>query len=904
VTGRRAALRVARRTAWRNRKRTVFLIALIGVPIAASVVVAGLVRAAEMTPEEQARATFGDADYLVYATYLPEVEEWVEGKLAGVDGVESMLYHEAYGRLGSGEYGRILDVDPDDALGGSVMTVIEGEPPDEPDEIAVSRALAGAYDVEVGDTVDMAILVDEPSEYEIVGIVSPPLIQNEAIALVTPETMTTLVEESGNVEQANVSSLWLATGPEADQTAVELAESWMEEQTAFWPSSAVVPKPEALANLPDDIYIQLDQAQVDEMLAMEFTGEEGLPPEEEMYQAAYELIGEDGWEPMVIPYVSTELRSTYVEGAYQDLASSPPIVSTGVAALLLAEVAFIAGAAFATGTRRRLREIGLLGANGADIKQIRLTVIGEGLTVGVVGGLAGVAAGVVVLIVGRPIIQRFVSVLITGVELYPWDVVGPLLVAILATVIAAWLPARTASKVPTTTALQGRMPARAPRPWVAPLGLGLAGFGGLLLLVALTAAGTTATSAVAAIGSLLMVGGVALLAGPIVALVARMADRLRSTPRLVLRDSGRHRTRASVAVAATMVILLAPALTFALQTTEAERSLLYGLPTPADQVILAGSYDELGNPSTITAADIANVAGLVPEDGVARMTRLNVATVLEGESVPPPGQEEFAEAEGGEIVLGTPEWGAMLATPDLVDLYGGAAIESALDETGVVIFGVEDRDSWVLIDGERYDARELPVAVMWGVPRVLVSDDVAAGLGDPERLEGAIFHLSREMTNDERQELYYGNLEIYGGWSDISTTEVYLIGAGATLLAVLIVVALVTAVAAAEIKEEMEVIVAVGAPGSIRRRFLGVQTWLYTAIAALLAVPLGIGAIKIFGVAQGGYYGGPFGMLPSSHVVIPWPGIGFLILVLPVVVGLLTAAVTRSAPVTPPRRAT
>ena len=134
-------------------------------------------------------------------------------------------------------------------------------------------------------------------------------------------------------------------------------------------------------------------------------------------------------------------------------------------------------------------------------------------------------------------------------------------------------------------------------------------------------------------------------------------------------------------------------------------------------------------------------------------------------------------------------------------------------------------------------------------------------------------------------------------------TKIFLIAMGVTLLAVLIVVALVTAVAAAEIKEEMEVIVAVGAPGSIRRKFLGIQTWLYTTIAAVLAVPLGVGAVKIFGLAQGGHYGGPFGTLESSYTVVPWLGIGFVAVVIPAVVALLTGLATRSAPVTPPRRA-
>lgn len=907
TTGRRAALRVARRTAWRNRKRTFFLVAMIGVPVALSVVVAGVMRASELTPEEEAQLAFGDADYRASGMYSPELEGWVEANLPDLDPEsEWTLYHDAYGRLGDGEYGRVTDVDVGDPLGSSVLVLLEGEAPEEDGEIALSPTLAEALDLEIGDITELAVLTSDPTPYQVVGMVSPPLVRNEPLALVTPDRWSALIEAAGNVEESSAASQWLVDSPNPDESAVALSEAWAVGQTAFWPDTAVKPQPEELRALPIEIYVQLDQEQVDALVAMGIeVDDENGEGIDALYQAAYDMVGEDGYEPFSIPNLYTDLRSAYGGDFADDVASSPPVIATGVAALLLAEVAFVAGASFAAGTRRRLREIGLLGANGADVKQIRLTVIGEGLTVGVVGGLAGVATGVLVLVLGRPIIQRFVYYVMTGVDLNAFDVVGPLLVAVISALIAAWLPARTASKVPTTTALQGRMPAKAPRPWVAPLGLGLAAFGGLLLLVSLTAAGTTATSFVAAIGSLLMVGGVALLAGPIVALVSRIADRVRSTPRLVLRDSGRHRTRASVAVAATMVILLAPALAMVFQATEEQHTLLYGLPAPEDQVILAGAYDDLGEQVSVTDGDIATVAGLVPEDRVARFTRLNVGTVLEGESVPPEAADHNGGnfTEEGEPILGTPEWGAILGTADLGEVLGEPEIAKALEETGVVILGVEDRDSWVLIDGERHDARELPVPIMWGIQRVLISEQVVGELGDVERLDGALFHLGRPMTTEERNDLYYGNLEIYGGWSDISTTEIFLIAIGATLVAVLIVVALVTAVAAAEIKEEMEVIVAVGAPGSIRRRFLGIQTWLYTTIAAVLAVPLAMGAMKIFGLADGGYYSGPFGTMPSSQIVVPWMGIGFLVVALPLVVGLLTGLATRSAPVTPPRRA-
>src|SRR5690606_9413291 len=127
---------------------------------------------------------------------------------------------------------------------------------------------------------------------------------------------------------------------------------------------------------------------------------------------------------------------------------------------------------------------------------------------------------------------------------------------------------------------------------------------------------------------------------------------------------------------------------------------------------------------------------------------------------------------------------------------------------------------------------------------------------------------------------------------------------GGTLLVVLIVIALMTAVSAAEVDHDLGVVVAVGAPGSIRRRFLGVMAGYQTLVAAALAIPLGLGLLKVVGIARGGYYAGPFGILPASFIEVPWPAVLAVGIALPIIVTTLAALAVRSAPVTPPRRPT
>jgi hypothetical protein len=117
-------------------------------------------------------------------------------------------------------------------------------------------------------------------------------------------------------------------------------------------------------------------------------------------------------------------------------------------------------------------------------------------------------------------------------------------------------------------------------------------------------------------------------------------------------------------------------------------------------------------------------------------------------------------------------------------------------------------------------------------------------------------------------------------------------------------VALVTAVSAAEVDHEVRTIVAVGAPGSIRRRFLGLLTGYQTLVAMALAVPLGLGLVWVFSSAASYISAGPFGVVDSSMVIVPGPWLLSFAVLLPSVIGLLTLASVRSAPVTPPRRAT
>ena len=136
-----------------------------------------------------------------------------------------------------------------------------------------------------------------------------------------------------------------------------------------------------------------------------------------------------------------------------------------VIGLALLEVCLLAGAAFAVGVRRQTRTVGLLLAAGGDSRTVRRSVLGQarsGLTAFVVGVPLAVALGVG----GIALLQRVSPAVYGPLDLRPLKLIVIGVIAIVAGLLAAAIPARTASRVDPVRALSGRRgQAGTPRRW-------------------------------------------------------------------------------------------------------------------------------------------------------------------------------------------------------------------------------------------------------------------------------------------------------------------------------------------------------------------------------------------------------------------------------------------------------
>jgi putative ABC transport system permease protein len=109
--------------------------------------------------------------------------------------------------------------------------------------------------------------------------------------------------------------------------------------------------------------------------------------------------------------------------------------------------------------QRRLRAIGMLAAQGATQRDIRLVVRANGAATGIVGAIAGLVLGFLAWLAYRPQAENSAHH-VMGVFQLPWTVIGiSMVLAIIATYFAASRPAKTIARVPVVAALAGRPPA-------------------------------------------------------------------------------------------------------------------------------------------------------------------------------------------------------------------------------------------------------------------------------------------------------------------------------------------------------------------------------------------------------------------------------------------------------------
>jgi putative ABC transport system permease protein len=238
-------------------------------------------------------------------------------------------------------------------------------------------------------------------------------------------------------------------------------------------------------------------------------------------------------------------------------ALNPEFFSYAAITLGMLLIALVGAGGFTVLAQRRLRAIGMLGAQGATDRNIRLVVQANGVVVGVVGAVIGFVLGVVAWLSYRPHVEASAHHLI-GMFQLPWTVIGvAMALAVVATYLAARRPARTVARVPIVTALAGRPgPPRAVSRLSLPVGIGLLVAAFFLLGVA---GGSSNGGGLgqAVLALVLIAVAVVLLAPSSLALLAKIGGLAPIATRLALRDMARYRARSGSMLGAISLAVLA-----------------------------------------------------------------------------------------------------------------------------------------------------------------------------------------------------------------------------------------------------------------------------------------------------------------------------------------------------------
>ncbi|MFF7191220.1 FtsX-like permease family protein [Streptomyces sp. NPDC008222] len=209
--------------------------------------------------------------------------------------------------------------------------------------------------------------------------------------------------------------------------------------------------------------------------------------------------------------------------AHPELPLSRPVSARATTAvtvvfLALAEVCLLAAPAFAVGAQRSRRQFGLIGASGGEGRDIRAVVLGGGLIAGAVAAAVGTVLGIGLAVVVRPLFEERGGARFAGLDLHPVDLLGIALLAVLAGLAAAALPAVTAARQPVLAALTGRKGVRRSK-----LGLTLLGLAALVLGTAIAVFGTMRTEwkVVVAAGSVIAEIGVVAMTSAFMGIAGR-----------------------------------------------------------------------------------------------------------------------------------------------------------------------------------------------------------------------------------------------------------------------------------------------------------------------------------------------------------------------------------------------
>ncbi|MFE1784486.1 ABC transporter permease [Streptomyces sp. NPDC059506] len=544
---------------------------------------------------------------------------------------------------------------------------------------------------------------------------------------------------------------------------------------------------------------------------------------------------------------------------------------------------FIIANTFTMLVAQRTRELALLRAVGATRRQVTRSVLLEALVVGAVAAATGLAAGIGIAVGMRAVLDSTGSplpdgpLIVTGTTVATAAAVG-----VLVTVLAAWLPARRAAKIPPVAAMSSIHAPESGRSLVVrnTIGIVMTALGAALTVFG-ESMGSDGKVAMGS-GAVLLIVGVfvltPLLSRPLVAAAGPLLRPLGTAGMLARRNAVRNPRRTAATASALMIGL----------------TLITGLTTIGTSVQKTAAEQAAGHLKADYTITMSTFGSLPPD--VADTVRK-----VEGVTAVSPVRDVYLEL-GGSTAFVSGVDGRTIG--DLLDLKftegsadalrdGRIAVDTATAEeegwstgdTVPVVYGDETEDRVVV--GGVYEKTG-------GLPAVLMPLSITDGHTEEEKDEQVLVQTAdgpdEQIRKDIRRALdnspavlvqdEQDMVEEFSGQLNLLLNILYGLLAMAVVIAVIGIVNTL-AMSVFERAQEIGMLRAVG----LDRRGVRTTVRLESLLISLLGAVLGIGLGLFLAWAAGAPI---MEELDGYATTVPWDRIG-LFLALAALVGVLAA---------------
>ncbi|MEV6954115.1 ABC transporter permease [Streptomyces sp. NPDC051183] len=935
-----AAIRIARRDAWRSKGRSILVLAMIALPIVGVSAADLTMRSAELTTEQSLQRRIGAADAELslsrmnvplyqdpsaeryapvggYDSYEPPKEEnpqlLPQALPAGAQILKDTTGHAklrtTHGLLDT----ELREIDTNSPLVKGRFTLDRGRLPEAPGEVIATNAFLKQSGYYVGSSVNPR---GSTAEYKIVGAYELPNSLKAVQLIAQPGTLLTPLDKA----------LSAAGAP-----GVRAGDKYLVK----------------VGGADGFTWNMVKEANTKGVLVLSRAVVLDKPADSE------------------VPLYKQEPKDQFAGQSDSARAIEMAVLAT-VVGLAMLEICLLAGPAFAVGARRSRRQLGLVGANGGDRRHIRAIVLSGGLVIGAAAAVVGTLIGIALTLALQPLLEEYLGLRWGGFELRPLELAAIALLAVVTGLLAAIAPAITASRQTVLASLTGRRGVRRANRVLPVLGLlAVAGGAAIALYGTVSQTGTLVVAAGSAIAEL----GIVALTPVLVGFFGRLGRWLPLSPRLALRDAVRNRGRTAPAVAA---VLAAVAGTVAVATYQ------HSTDVQARHEYVADLPHNSGLISVSDNSAFKDVPAV--RDALAREFPLSVQADVERVVVGRPGCDSYSNDTGcgrAEIVVPkdqrcplyeskhgpadfTPEqakelrkdWRCnmtmngprnytehstvvaddkLLTALAVTDPGAVAALKAGtpvsfdkqnVKDGKVTIRLITDPDAADSARSKNEEApgeqKVLPVYQVpagvngWGI-QLLLPTGTAKTAGLATAPFGSYFTLDGDASSTQRQKLD-GALDSMGVDATVKIERGHQGNSSIEMLALAIFAGLVTIGAAgiatglaqADAEADLKTLAAVGADPRVRRTLSGFQC----GVVALMGVVLGsaAGLLPAVGLrlAQAREmertiaraiemgYGGHDEKV-YMPIAVPWETLGTLLILVPLGAALLAALVTRSS---------